>query len=136
MCFSKHSPPGGDRQNYGNMSSLTDEEHNRLVRLQTLQREMELLQILGDHTGRLLDMERELYARTGSIDPVNSHHAMASEVRKQDLDEMMKLQQQIDNLEINKDDTKSVNKRSAEEEDLGGPSNKNTKYDSSSSSKS
>lgn len=131
-----------ENQNYVDVSSLTDDEHRRLVRLQSLRREMELQQMLGDHSGGLLEMEKEQYEKTGYIDHDNSYHATAAEARKEQLDEMMKLQQQIDSLGINSDNdnSKSVpsTKRSVafvqEEEDLGGPSNKNTKYDSDSSS--
>lgn len=131
---------GGGNQNYIDLSSLTDDEHRRLVRLQSLRKEMELLEMLGDHSSEMLRMEKEEYEKTGFIDVENSHHAMAAETSKEHLDEMIALQQKINSLEINNDNdnSKSVTKRSVaaiyEEEDLGGPSNKNTKYDSDSSS--
>jgi len=133
----------GENKNYVDVSSLTDDEHRRLVRLQSLRKEMELLEMLGDHSSEILRMEKEEYEKTGFIDAENSHHAMAPKTSKGHLDEMIALQQKINSLEINNDNdnSKSVTKRSVasiyeKEEDLGGPSNKNTKYDSDSSSES
>jgi NADH-ubiquinone oxidoreductase chain 5 len=133
----------GDPTQNSSQDILT--EHEIKVKENILKRELELYQELLKFEGENMAKEKENFLKTGEI-PAHSLHTVAAETSRHDVNEMSELERKIADLGIkaNDGDTKSSNKRSldsaifpqhaGESEDLGGPSVKKTKYESSSES--
>jgi hypothetical protein len=120
-------------------------EYEKLVKKSRVERELELYKELLKFEGENLAKEKEHFLKTGEI-PAHSLHTVAAETSAHDVSELSRLERNMGDLDItaNDGDTISSNKRSitsaifpqhaGESEDLGGPSVKKTKYESSSES--
>ena len=117
-------------------------EYDKLVKNSKAKRELELFQELLKFEGENLAKEKEHFLKTGEI-PAHSLHTVAAETAAQDVGELSRLERDMGGLDITADDGDTSNKRrladilpqhAGESEDLGGPSVKKTKYESSSES--